>query len=148
MNNTETKEWEFPEIKDGIPTKYGWTVKCPENLILGRDTDIGFGTYIQAEYMVIIEPHVQIGSHCSIYSRNSIDNTAGIIHIQYGASIGAGSVILPRVDGKPLIIGKNSKIGALTLIKNSVSPNSIVVGSPAHYILKDYNIIKRKDYYE
>lgn len=131
----EEKEWSFPEIIEGIPTKYGWVVKHKENFVLGINTDIGYGTYIQAENIVIIEENVQIGSHCSIYSKNTIDNTAGIIHIKKGACIGAGSVILPRKDGKPLIIGENSKIGALTLIKNSVISNSIVLGSPSHYQL-------------
>ena len=136
-----TKEqWKKPEIKDGIPTIYGWIVQHPENLKLGNFTDIGFGTYINASYDIIIEDEVMIGSHCSIYSLNTIDSTYGEIIIKKNAKIGAGSVILPRKDGKPLIIGENTKIGALTLIKNSVSPNSTVVGSPARYLINNKKV--------
>lgn len=134
--NKKVKIWMMPKIKNGVPTKYGWIVQHPENFVLGDYTDIGFGTYINASYGVTIEDYVQVGSHCSIYSVNTIDSTYGEIIIKKNAMIGAGSVILPRKDGEPLIIGENSTVGALTLIKNSVQPNSIVIGSPARYYIK------------
>lgn len=125
--------WERPDIKDRVPTKYGWIVRHPENLNLGENTDIGFGTYIQAENGVEIGKDVQIGAHCAIYSKNTIDNTNGIIIIKEGASIGAGTIILPK-DGKTLIIGKNSKVGALSLVKDDIPDNSIYAGIPAKLI--------------
>jgi acetyltransferase-like isoleucine patch superfamily enzyme len=137
---TTKEQWTKPEIKDRIPTIYGWVVQHPENLKLGNYVDIGFGTYINASYDITIEDEVMIGSHCSIYSANTIDSTFSEIIIKKNAKIGAGSVILPRKDKLPLIIGENAKIGALTLIKNSIKPNSVVVGSPAHYIIKEGKI--------
>ncbi|MHC1591780.1 MAG: acyltransferase [Candidatus Helarchaeales archaeon] len=49
----------------------------------------------------------------------------GII-VEDGASIGAGSVILPGVR-----IGKNSMIGAGSVVTRDVPPNSVVYGNPA-----------------
>jgi serine acetyltransferase len=128
--------WKRPEILDGEPTIYSWIVRHPENFTLGENTDIGAFTYIQAEYGVIIEDQVRIGSGCSIYSINTIDKTYSKIIIKKGVCIGAGTIVLPRKDCEPLIIGENTTIGALTLIKNSIQPNSIVVGSPAKYYIK------------
>ena len=47
--------------------------------VLGKDTDIGAFSYINALNGVVIEDNVQIGSHCSIYSISTIDNTSGKI---------------------------------------------------------------------
>jgi len=35
------KDWQFPEIVDGQPTKYNWIVRNTENFTLGYKTDIG-----------------------------------------------------------------------------------------------------------
>ena len=66
--------WEYPEIKDGKPTKYNWVVKNLNGFILGSKTDIGAFSYINALHGVIIKDNVQIGSHCSIYSVSTIDD--------------------------------------------------------------------------
>ena len=91
------KKWKKPKIKHNITTKYGWRVAYPKNFKLGKYTDIGFGTYINARYGVIIEDNVQIGGGCHIYSHNTINDTKGLILIQEGAKIGAHCVILPNV---------------------------------------------------
>ena len=71
------KDWEYPEIEEGKPTKYNWVVQHKDNLKLGYKTDIGAFTYINAKFGVTIEDEVQIGSHCSIYSLSTIDGTEG-----------------------------------------------------------------------
>lgn len=126
----KNKEWTYPKIKDGVPTKYGWVVRHPENFTLEEETDIGFGTYIQAENGVYIHKGTLIGSHCSIYSKNTIDCTSSEIHIGENVKIGAGTVILPKKDGTALHIGNNAKIGALSLVKWDIPSNSIVAGVP------------------
>ena len=63
-----------PEIEHGVPTKWGWMVQHPENLKLGKYTDIGAFTYINAKHGVELQERVQLGSHCSIYSLSTIDN--------------------------------------------------------------------------
>ena len=39
------KNWKYPEIEDGKPTKYNWVVQHKDNLCLGYKTDIGAFTY-------------------------------------------------------------------------------------------------------
>lgn len=115
--------WLRPQIEHGIPTKFGYTVYYPLNLVLGENIDIGWGTFIQAAAGVIIEDNVQIGGGCYIYSNNTIDGYKGVVHISEGARIGACTVILPNVK-----IGKNALIGAQSLIKKDVPENEKVIG--------------------
>lgn len=89
--------WEEPKIEHNKLTKWNWMVAHPVNLRLGKNVDIGAFTYIQAEFGVVIGDNVQIGSHCSIYSKNTINNTHGAVIILKGAKIGAHSIILPNV---------------------------------------------------
>ncbi len=128
------KEWVQPEIKDSVPTKYGWVVSHPENLKLGKNTDIGFGTYIQAKNGIEIGENTQIGAHCAIYSENTIDNTHSKIIIGKDVCIGASTVILPTKDGTDLVIADGAKIGALSLIKKSILEHITCVGVPARKI--------------
>jgi len=53
--------WEYPEIEDGVPTKYNWIVQNIDDFKLGYKTDIGAFTYINAKKGVVIEDNVQIG---------------------------------------------------------------------------------------
>ena len=76
------KEWEYPEIEDGKPTKYNWLVQHKEGLELGYRTDVGAFTYINAKHGIIIEDFVQIGSHCSIYSVSTIDKKEGKVTLK------------------------------------------------------------------
>lgn len=105
------KKWIKPIIKHNQLTQWNWVVAYPEGLKLGKNVDIGAFTYIQAKYGVVIENNVQIGSHCSIYSENTINNIKGKVIIKKGAKIGAHSVILPNV-----IIDKNQLIKAGSVI--------------------------------
>ncbi len=118
--------WKQPGIVHNKPTKYGWVVQYPELFGLGKYTDIGFGTYINSRYGVTIEDDVQIGSHVSIYSVNSIDNTSGKVILRKGCMIGSHSVILPGV-----VVGENAKVGAFSLVKQNIPPNMVACGIPA-----------------
>jgi len=99
--------WQMPEILHGQQTKYGWVVLFPENLILSKHVDIGYGTFINAKHGVIIAEEVEIGPYCCILSDNSINNKSGCIIINSGVKIGAYSLILPNS-----IIKRNSFIKA------------------------------------
>jgi UDP-2-acetamido-3-amino-2,3-dideoxy-glucuronate N-acetyltransferase len=48
--------------------------------------------------------------------------------VKRGASIGGGSVILP------IIIGKNSLIGAGSVVTKNIPDNAIAVGNPAKIV--------------
>lgn len=101
-------------ILHGIPTRWLWVVWHPENLTLGKRVDIGAYTAIFAHHGVIIEDDVQIGSHCAIYSLNTINNTQGAVRIRKGARIGSHCVILPEAEIRSGVLVK-----AMTVVKGT-----------------------------
>ena len=76
MKIRKFKEWKYPIIEDGKQNEYNWIVQNKSKFNLGENTDIGAFTYINAKFGVNIEDYVQIGSHCSIYSISTIDDSA------------------------------------------------------------------------
>lgn len=125
------KKWKMPRIREGRLTKWNWLVQHKENLKLGKKTDIGAFTYINAKEGVVIEDNVQIGSHCSIYSVSTIDNKKGKVILKKNCKIGANVVVLPKV-----IVGENSIIGACSLLGYgmNIPSNEIWAGIPAKKI--------------
>jgi acetyltransferase-like isoleucine patch superfamily enzyme len=119
-------DWQYPEIPEGTPTKYHWLVAHRENLRLGYGTDIGAFTYINALHGVTIEDFVQIGSHCSLYSHSSIDNRSGPIHLERNCRVGTHSVVMPSVS-----VGRNSVIGAFSLVNANIPGGVVAYGIPA-----------------
>ncbi len=117
---------------------------------IGEGTRIGSFTYIDTE--------VKIGKRCNIQSRvyiprgvtieddvflgpactftNDNDPIANPISweisrtiVRSGVSIGANATILPGLE-----IGKNSLVGAGSVVTCDVQPNTVVVGNPARKI--------------
>lgn len=129
MTNERFRNWEYPEIEDGKPTKYNWIVQNKEGLKLGLFTDIGAFSYINAKYGVEIGNEVQIGSHCSIYSISTIDNQKGKVILKENCCIGSHSTVFPNVT-----IGKNSIIGAHSLVLCDIPDNVVAFGIPAKII--------------
>ncbi len=129
-NNDRFDDWSFPEIEDGVPTKYNWIVQNKQLFDLGYRTDIGAYTYINAKYGVTIEDNVQIGSHCSIYSISTIDDKVGAVVLKKNCKIGTHSVIMPGVT-----VGENSVVGAFSFVNSDVDDNVIVIGVPAKIIV-------------
>ena len=126
IKNKRFNKWIKPEIVDGELTKYNWLVQNIDNLFLGKNTDIGSFTYINSKYGVLIEDNVQIGSHCSIYSVSTIDNKKGKVKLLNNCKIGSHVTIMPGVT-----IGKNSVIGAHSLVNKDIPDNVIAFGVPA-----------------
>lgn len=118
--------WKYPHIEDGKPTEYNWIVQNIGGLNLGVKTDIGAFSYINALNGVVIEDNVQIGSHCSIYSVSTIDSSAGEVVLKNNCKVGSHSTILPGVS-----IGKNSIIGAHSLVNKDIPDNVVAYGVPA-----------------
>jgi len=125
------KKWSAPKIIDGKPTKWHWVVSHLKNFKLGKNTDIGAFTYINAKNGVIIEDDVQIGSHCSVYSVSTIDGKQGKVVLKKNCKVGSHSVIMPGIT-----IGENSIIGAFGFVTKDVPPNVIAYGIPAKIIKK------------
>lgn len=121
--------WKYPDIKDGVPTKYNWVVQNIDGLKLGYETDIGAFTYINSYNGVTIEDKVQIGSHCSIYSVSTIDGKSGEVILKKNCKLGSHSTVMPGVT-----IGENSIVGAHSLVNTDIPPNVIALGVPAKVV--------------
>ena len=126
------KDWKYPEIEEGKPTKYNWVVQHKDNLRLGYRTDIGAFTYINAKHGVTIEDEVQIGSHCSIYSVSTIDGKEGPVVLKRNCRVGTHSTIMPGVT-----VGENAVVGAHSFVNGDVQDGVTVMGVPA-------SVLKRK----
>ena len=123
------KEWQYPEIEEGKPTKFNWVVQHKENLHLGYKTDLGAYTFINAKYGVTIGDYVQVGSHCSLYSISTIDGKHGRIELKRNCKIGSHSVVMPGVT-----IGENAVVGAMSFVNRDIPDNVVVAGVPAKQI--------------
>jgi acetyltransferase-like isoleucine patch superfamily enzyme len=129
MMNDRFSNWQPPEIIDGKPTKYNWVVQNKAGLRLGRYTDIGAFTYINAKCGVTIEDEVQIGSHCSIYSVSTIDNKTAPVILKRNCRIGTHSTIMPGVT-----IGENAIIGAHSFVTRNIPADCVAFGVPARVV--------------
>ncbi|RZD47116.1 MAG: acetyltransferase [Thaumarchaeota archaeon] len=118
--------WKKPIIKHGKMTKYNYLVYYPENLKLGKNFDIGSFTFIHAQNSVEIQDSVQIGSHCSIYSKSTIDDKEGPIILEKNCKIGTHCTIMPNIT-----IGENSVIAAYSFVNHNVPKNQFWAGIPA-----------------
>lgn len=124
-------DWKYPKIQEGKLTKWSWMVQYKKNLKLGRKTDIGAFTYINAKNGVVIEDEVQIGSHCSIYSLSTIDGKEGRVILKKNCRIGSHSLVMPGVT-----VGENAVVGAFGFVDKDVPPNSLALGIPIKIIKK------------
>jgi acetyltransferase-like isoleucine patch superfamily enzyme len=135
-NNADRfNDWNYPDIEDGKPTRYNWIVQNIDGFKLGFKTDIGAFSYINAKKGVIIEDGVQIGSHCSIYSVSTIDNTAGKVILKENCKIGSHTTILPGIT-----VGRNSIVGANSLVTKDIPENVVAYGTPIKIIRKIDNV--------
>lgn len=121
--------WETPEIprdKSVWISPYDWKVIRPENLQLGRFTDIGSFTVLLCQQGIEIEDKVQIGPSCVVMSISTIDGKQGKVTIKKNARVGANSVVMPGVT-----IGENAVVGACSFVSTNIPANQVWYGQPA-----------------
>lgn len=139
-----TSIWHQCQVREGV--------RIGENCILGKGAYLDFGVQIgdqvkiqngaflyhgtRLESGVFVGPGVIFTNDKQPKAINpdgslkgSEDWTVGEILVKYGASIGAGAVILPG-----LTIGEHALIGAGTVVTRDVSPHSLVIGNPARHV--------------
>lgn len=107
-------------------TPWQWMVSYPEYLVMDQYVDIGAFTYIMAQMGVHLQENVEIGSHCALYTKNTIDNTSGPITVGKNACIGSHSTILPGIT-----IGEGAKVGAYSLVTQDIPPHELWTAIPA-----------------
>lgn len=153
---SNTKIWNYTQVREDS--------KIGEHCIIGKNVYIDFGVRIgsyckiqnncslyhgiEIEDGVFIGPHViftndkiprAINAEGSL--KSSADWIVGHILICYGASIGAGSIILPN-----LRIGRFAMVAAGSVVTHDVADYQLVAGNPARPIGKineSGNIIER-----
>ncbi len=128
-SNPRFKDWQYPDIVDGKPTKYHWIIQNADGFKLGFGTDIGAFSYINAKSGVTLEDGVQLGSHCSIYSVSTIDHKEGPVVLKKNCKLGSHSTVMPGVT-----IGENTIVGAHSFVTKDIPDNSLAFGVPAKVI--------------
>lgn len=136
-----TKVWHFAQIRENVTI--GSNCIIGKNVYIDAETIIGNNCKLQNNcsiyHTAIIEDGVFIGPHVIITNdktpraitpkgnlKTEADWKAGTVRIKYGASIGAGSIILPNVT-----IGKFAMIGAGSIVSRDVADFTLVYGNPA-----------------
>jgi acetyltransferase-like isoleucine patch superfamily enzyme len=127
----------------GGDTRTSFVVKKGATLQLGNNISISNAAFY-CNSSIIIEDHVMIGGSCKVWDSdfhpldpelrktNPRDNfLSRPIHIKESAFIGGCSIIL-----KGVTIGRNSIIGAGSVVSRNVPDNEIWGGNPAMFIKK------------
>ncbi|SDM55372.1 serine O-acetyltransferase [Kriegella aquimaris] len=118
----------------GIPVRilYKIFVEWVLGIEIPDTTFIGGGLKVLHGQGLIVNSHTKIGNFVTLRHNTTIGNSKpggkSPIIDDY-VDVGANCVVIGDVK-----IGKNSIIGAGSVVVKSVPPNSIVVGNPAHVI--------------
>jgi acetyltransferase-like isoleucine patch superfamily enzyme len=147
-----------PLAELGEGTRVWANVQIRERAKIGRNCIIGRNSYIEFDVSVgdnvkiqnnsslyvglTIDDGVFIGPHVIFTNdklpraikpdgklKNAADWHVGKTHVQYGAAIGAGTII---VTG--LTIGRWAMVGSGSVVTKDVPDYALVVGNPAHVI--------------
>jgi len=139
-----TRIWHFVQIREGVV--------IGQNCIIGKDVyidfDVKIGDNVKIQngalvyHGVTIEDGVFVGPQACFtndripraitpdgFLKGADDWVVGPVLVKYGASIGAGSVILPGVT-----IGRFSLVGAGAVVTRNVPDHGLVVGNPARLV--------------
>lgn len=126
-------DWRPPEFDARGMTRWNWVCQWAQNAVFEPGCDIGAFTYINAKFGVRVGRNAQVGSHCALYSVSTIDGREGPVVLEEGACIGSHSTVMPGVT-----IGKDSIVGAHSLVLEDVPPGVIAFGVPAR-------VVRRRD---
>lgn len=97
---------------------------------IGKNVFIGMKCYLDdlEPKNTIIEDNVTISYGC-YFALHGIGQSHSYIHLKKGSYIGMRATIISGTEG--ICIGKNSIIGAASLVNKSIPDNVVAVGVPA-----------------
>lgn len=137
-----TKVWHHAHVREGAE--------------IGSKCIIGKNTYIDTG--VKLGNCVKVQNNACIYSGTSVEDDVfigpgviftndlrprafiwneerkGYIHVEKGASIGAGAIVICGTKQQPRVIGEYSMVGSGSVVTHDVPPHCLVVGNPARII--------------
>jgi UDP-2-acetamido-3-amino-2,3-dideoxy-glucuronate N-acetyltransferase len=147
-----------PQAQIGAGTKIWHQAQIREGARVGQHCIIGKGAYIDSNVTIgnlvkiqngafvfhgaTLEDGVFIGPHACLTNdrlpraitpdgklKTDADWEVGHTLIQYGASIGAGAIVLPGLN-----VGRWAMIGAGAVVTKDVAAHALVVGNPARLV--------------
>jgi UDP-2-acetamido-3-amino-2,3-dideoxy-glucuronate N-acetyltransferase len=143
LSDVQTKDigentyvWQFSVVlkKAIIGSNCNINAHCfiENDVVIGNNVTIKCGNYIWDG--ITIADNVQIGPNVTLtndkYPRaKNINFKPEKLHINFGASIGGGSTLVPGIN-----VGEFALIGAGSLVTKDVPPHALVVGSPAKIV--------------
>jgi UDP-2-acetamido-3-amino-2,3-dideoxy-glucuronate N-acetyltransferase len=147
-----------PSATIGPDTKIWHYAQVRERAKIGRNCIVGKGVYVDAEVVigdnvkiqnganiyhgVTIEDGVFVGPRVCFTNdmfpraiapdgtlKTDVDWEVGRTLVRYGASLGAGAIVLPDV-----IVGRFALVGAGAVVTKSVPDHGLVLGNPARLV--------------
>jgi acetyltransferase-like isoleucine patch superfamily enzyme len=122
-------------------------------IVIGKGSNIGRRSVISArnrielEEDVLLAPAVYITDHNHQYSdiskpiKDQGISSGGQIRIERNCWLGYGSMILGTKG--PLVIGRNSVVGAYSIVTGSCPPYSVMAGNPARVVKRFDEVSQR-----
>ncbi|NOT97670.1 MAG: acyltransferase [Sideroxydans sp.] len=118
------------------------TLRADAQIVIGNDSGISGGS-ICAAISVVLGKECLLGANVTIadtdfhaikpegrrFNGNPLDIGASAVRVEDNVFIGTGALVL-----KGVTIGKNSVIGAMSVVNKNVDANVIVAGSPVRMI--------------
>ncbi len=127
------------EVWLNVPTiSEGPTLEIGSGTNVGRRCVISAANHVCIEDHVLFAPGVFVTDHNHEYSNTDLPisrqgiNPGGRIVIQRNCWLGYGSMVLATKN--EVIVGRNSVIGAYSVVTESCPPNSVLVGNPAKVV--------------
>ncbi len=116
-----------------------FTAVNPRNIRLGANVAINHGVFLLGHTSITIENDVVLSARCMLIDGGlALDESMPMVDrahagapiiLEEGAWIGAGAILLPGIT-----IGRNSVVGAGSVVTRDVPPNSVVAGNPARLV--------------